>query len=120
MSNQPFNNDTDQQTRRQVMRDTYLARAQADAEIEAQGRFKRQSPTTIVGAPQYPRQPSSSPWASPDPTGPEPPFPFDIDFVGDLGGASAPAAIETAPLEGGGLSSTPIDDPPQAIRRRRV
>jgi hypothetical protein len=64
MSNQPY--DTDQQTRRQVLKDTYLSRAQADAEVEAQGRFKRQSPTTIVGAttPHYPKQPANSPFAN--------------------------------------------------------
>jgi hypothetical protein len=59
MSNQPFNNDTDQQTRRQILKDTYLSRTQADADLEAQGRFKKQSPTMIVGA-QYPKQPANS------------------------------------------------------------
>jgi hypothetical protein len=100
MSDQPFNNNSDQQTRREVLKDTYLSRAQADAEIEAQGRFKKQNPTTVTGVhQQYPRQPSNSPWATPDPTGPEPPFPFDIEFVGELGGESpAPvsATVETA------------------------
>jgi hypothetical protein len=88
-----------QREKREILKDTFLSRAQADAEIEAQGRFKKQSPMMIVGAPQYPRQPASSPWHS-DPVPPEPSFGVDIEFVGDLGGASpaqasTPCAVET-------------------------
>jgi hypothetical protein len=107
-----------QREKREVLRDTYLSRAQADAEIEAQGRFKRQSPTTIVGA-QYPRQSSNSPWASPDPTGPEPPLGEDIEYVGALGGAKAPAAIETAPPRAGSSLSA-SDGPAPFLRKRRI
>jgi hypothetical protein len=100
MSDQPFNNNSDQQTRRQVLKNTYLSRAQADAEVEAQGRFKKHNPTTVTGVhQQYPRQPSNSPWHS-DPVPPESPLGIDLEFVGELGGASAPAsspcAVETA------------------------
>ena len=112
-----MSNDTDQQTHRQV--DTYLSRAQADAEIEAQGRFKKQNPTTVTGAASsYPRQPGNSPWAKgvDEVVGSEPPLDIDIEFVGDLGGASAPS-VETAPPDWGGLSPS-SDDPPQFIRRR--
>jgi hypothetical protein len=56
-----MSNDTDElKERYQVLRDTYLSRAQADAEIEAQGRFKKQNPTTVTSVPQYPRQPTNS------------------------------------------------------------
>ena|SRR5262245_42643790 len=96
MSNQPFNNDTDQQTRRQVLKDTYLSRAQADADMIG-GRFKQQTQTHVTGAPSYPRQPSNSPWSQSldELTGPEPPFPIDIDFVDALGGES-PAPVVSA------------------------
>jgi len=121
MSAHEFNNDSNQAERRGVQRDCYLSRAQADAEIEAQGRFKKHKPSIVGELPQYPTLPSG-PWASPDPSGIEPPFPVDIEFVGDLGGASAPAwpcAVEPAsPSEGGLSSSTPPDDPPSLSRRR--
>src|SRR5262249_1697903 len=81
-----------QREKREVLRDCYLSRAQADADLEAQGRFKKQSPTMIVGTPQYPKQPANSPWHS-DPVPPEPPLDFDLNFVGELGGASAPVVV---------------------------
>jgi hypothetical protein len=120
MSNQPFNNDTDQQTRRQILKDTYLSRTQADADLEAQGRFKKQSPTMIVGA-QYPKQPANSPWAQgiDEIVGVEPPLGFE-EFVGELGGASSaslPCAEENATPRGG-LSSSASDNPPRFLRRR--
>ena len=102
-------------------KDTYLSRAQADVEIESQDRFKKYNPTTVTGVtPEYPRQPDNSPWSSPDPTGPEPPFPIDIDFVAELGGASAPAipsdAVEPAPPTRG--ASSALTDAPPFLRRR--
>jgi hypothetical protein len=127
MSNQPFNNDTDQQTRRQVLGDTYLSRAQADAEIEAQGRFKKHNPTTITGIhQQYPRQPTNCPWAS-QPVPPEPPLDYEINALPGLGlGGASPAlrpdAVETATLDREGSSSVSPDDPSllSQTRRRRV
>jgi len=112
-----------QAEKKQVLKDTYLSRAVADADQSGGGRWKKQSETSVTGVPQYPRQPSNSPFAKSldELTGREGPFEVDIEFVGVLGGASAPlAAVETTPPERGGLSSTPVDDPPQAIRRRRV
>jgi hypothetical protein len=119
MSTHEFNNDSNQAERRSVQRDSYFSRAQAEAEIEAQGRFKKHNPTIVTGVTtQYPR-PSSGPWATPDPTGPEPPFPIDIEFVGDLGGASPalPCAGSATPTEGGS-SKSPPDDPPSFSHRR--
>ena len=112
MSNQPFNNDTDQQTRQQVLKDTYLSRAQADADLAAGGRFKKQVETHITGTPSYPQQPSSSPWAKSldEVSGPEGPFDIDIEFVGELGGASsAPVVVtvETASATSDGGSAPP-------------
>jgi len=125
MSNQPFDNETPQAERKAIVRnDSYFARQQNTID-DAGGRYSKLNPAKITGSTPspVPQQPTSSPWAQgiDQVTGPEPPLDIDLNFVGALGGASAPsAAIETAPLEGGGLSSTPIDDPPQAIRRRRV
>jgi hypothetical protein len=104
---------------------TYLDHAIAAAEVEAQGRFKKQSPTTIVGAttPQYPKQPTSSPWSRglDELTGREGPLEIDIDFVGELGGASAPAsspcAVETASSTRG-ASPTALAGAPPFLRRR--
>jgi len=106
-----------------LLKDCYLSRAVADADQSGGGRWKKQSETSVTGVPQYPRQPSNSPFAKSldELTGREGPFEVDIEFVGVLGGASAPlAAVETTPPEErGGLSSTPVDDPPQPTRRRR-
>ena len=104
---------------------TYLDHAIAAAELEAQGRFKKQAESKITGTPTYPRQPSNSPWASPDPTGPEPPFPFDIDFVGELGGESPARVVSASTVEAAnaterGASPTALTGAPQLIRRRRV
>jgi len=106
MSNQP--NDTDQQTRRQVLKDTYFSRASADADMIG-GRFKRETETRVTGVPSYPRQPESSPWAS-DPVPPEEPLGYDINALPELGGAPVHALAETATPPGDGLSSPP-DNP---------
>jgi hypothetical protein len=44
-------------------KDTFFSRAQADAELGAQGRFKRETATRVTGVPTYPSQPASSPFA---------------------------------------------------------
>ena len=87
-----------QREKREVLRDCYLSRAEADADLEAQGRFKKQSPTMIVGTPQYPKQPANSPWHS-DPVPPEPPLEIDLDFVGELGGASPAPVVSASTVE---------------------
>lgn len=79
-----FNNSSDQQERRRVERDTYLSRAQADADLEAQGRFKKQSPTRVTGVPVYPAQPPTSPFAG-DPVGDEPPLGQDVNWQEPIG-----------------------------------
>jgi hypothetical protein len=119
MTNQPFNNtNTDQQTRLQVLKDTYLTRARADADLAASGRFKTQNATVVTSIPTYPRQPTASPWASADPNI-EPPLGFSVDELPELGGASAPA-VETPTPERGGSGSALTVDPPQPLRRRRL
>jgi hypothetical protein len=99
-----MSNDTDElKERYQVLRDTYLSRAQADAEIEAQGRFKKQNPTTVTSVPQYPRQPTNSPWHS-DPVPPEDPLGYSVDWLGgeSVAPVSTPETVETANATGDG------------------
>ena len=97
MTTHEFKNDSDQAERRRVQRDTYLARAQAELD-EAGGRFKRQTPRLVgAGPPQYPRLPSSSPWASPDPSGDEPPLGIDVKAVPDLGFERCALGADVAP-----------------------
>jgi hypothetical protein len=121
MSNQPFNNNTDQQTRRQILKDTYFSRAQADADMIG-GRFRKQTETRVTGAPQYPRQPSNSPWARgiDEIAGVEPPLGFE-EFIGALGGESpAPVVVtvETANATDRGASPNALTGAPRFLRRR--
>ena len=66
---QVFNND----------RSVYLHHAQAAAN-DAGGRFKKELEARVTGVPEYPRQPSHSPWAN-DPVPDEPPLGFEIDAM---------------------------------------
>jgi hypothetical protein len=68
-------------------KDTYLSRAQADADLGAQGRFKRETTTRVTGVPVYLSLPARSPWAKgfDEVVGVEPPLSAD-----DLGGSMAP------------------------------
>ena len=82
-----FKNDTDQQTRREVLRDTFLSRALAELD-QAGGRFQKQTPSTFIAnnpASAYPRLPSSSSWSAPCPSGNEAPLGVDVNAVPDLG-----------------------------------
>jgi len=117
MINRPFDNDIDQQTRREILKDTYFNRAQSDADMIG-GRFKQQTQTHVTGVPQYPKQPPTSPWATPDPSGPEPPLGYEIDALPDcgLGGAPAMPCVETATPNEGSDSAGVVT--PQHIRRR--
>jgi hypothetical protein len=62
-------------------RDCFQTRAAAAADLEAQGRFKRQNETQVVGAApaSYPRLPSG-PWSEGDPGAPDP----TTDQFGDV------------------------------------
>ena len=74
-------NTTSQRGRREVLRnDTYLSRAQADADLPVGGRFAKELATQVIGVPQYPAQPATSPW-SVDPVPAEPPLGFAIDAM---------------------------------------
>jgi hypothetical protein len=64
---------------------TFLARAQADADLLNQGRFAKENQTEIIsskGPPTYPRQPENSPFASnPVPPGDEDKLGYSIEDV---------------------------------------
>jgi hypothetical protein len=88
--------DTDQHTRQQILKDTYLSRAQADADLGAQGRFKRETTTEVTSIPIYPQQPASSPWAFP----PEPAsdqLGYEIDAMEPVG---TPAEVQASKIVG--------------------
>jgi hypothetical protein len=78
----------EQQERREVLEndrkvrgDTFFSRAQADAELEAQGRFKKEVTTQVIGktaVPLYPHVKEVSPWAK-DPVPREPPLGFSVE-----------------------------------------
>jgi hypothetical protein len=79
-------NEIDPKETRKIIqneRDCFRTRAEADAALEASGRFKRQNETQIVGSgpPTYPTQPTSSPWGgdNPIPAGGELDY-FDTDI----------------------------------------
>jgi len=114
-----YHNETSQRERREALRnDTYLSRAQGNADSPVGGRYAKELATQVVGVPRYPMLPSTSPWSH-DATGDEPSLGYSIDeapVVGEpheLGGSAAVSASE-GPL----LPSPSIDraDPP--IRRR--
>jgi hypothetical protein len=101
--------------------DTLFSRQQNELD-ESGGRYAKQTSTTLTGTgvPTYPKQPISSPYAKglDEVTGPEPPLGVDIEFVGELGGASSaflPCAEQTATHDRRGSSLT-SDDPPQLPR----
>jgi hypothetical protein len=124
MTTHEFNNDSDQAERRRVQRDCYLSRAEAEAEIESQGRFKRHNPIVVIGTtPQYP-SPPNGPWSTPDVSGAEPPLGYEINALPELGGAAPadlPCAVEPAsPREGSFAEDTSDPSPFSSRMRRRV
>ena len=79
MPTHDFRNDSNQDERRRVERDTYLSRAAADADLTSQGRFKKETTTRVTGVPTYPSLPPSSPWANGFDENVEPPLGFAVD-----------------------------------------
>jgi hypothetical protein len=81
MTTHDFRNDSDQSERQRVERDTYLTRAQSDADLTSQGRFKKETATRVTGVPTYPSLPASSPWHSGFDENVEPPLGFAVDAM---------------------------------------
>jgi hypothetical protein len=79
MTTHEFNNQASQSERREILKDTYLTRAAADADLASSGRFKKETTTRVTGVPTYPSLPESSPWASGFDVNAEPPLGFAVD-----------------------------------------
>jgi hypothetical protein len=78
-------------------RDCFRTRAEADAALEASGRFKRQNETRVVGSggPTYPAIPSGPYATNPIPSGGE----LDRFGVADPSGAvSAAGSVPSSPM----------------------
>ena len=122
MTTHNFTNDATQAERKAIVtseRNTFLSRTEAELEEKSGGRFKKNRRTTIVGvnpASAYPRLPPNSPWASPCPTGVEPPLNVDINAMPDLGfhEASPPNLGEVAST----VSSPAVETSPNFLKRR--
>jgi hypothetical protein len=71
---------TQAEKKQEVIRDTFLNRAQADADLLNSGRFAKEVASNVVGAkalPSYPAQPATSPWGGDNPVPPG-----ELDQVG--------------------------------------
>jgi hypothetical protein len=108
-----------QAEKKQILKDSYFARAQANADLEAQGRFKKETATKVTGVPTYPPMPANSPWHH-DPVPATEPLGFDIEFVGELGGASPvlPCAVESATPDREGPDTPPSGPSPFSRRKQ--
>ena len=91
-------------TLRQVHKDTFFSHAQADADLEAQGRFKKVVATQVSGVPTYPARPASSPWAR-DPVPAEPPLNVDLDALPDMATASGLPPERAGDIEKGDVTA---------------
>jgi len=72
---------TQAEKKQEVIRDTFLNRAQADADLLNSGRFAKEVASNVVGAkplPTYPAQPATSPWGGDNPV----PVGGDLDYFG--------------------------------------
>jgi hypothetical protein len=78
MADHPYRNEATQSEKREVLRDTYLSRAQADAD-QIGGRFKKVAETRVTGVPTYPSLPANSPWSQGFDQNVEPPLGFAVD-----------------------------------------
>jgi hypothetical protein len=84
-----------QDEKRKILKDTLLGRAEADADLAAGGRFKKEVETRVTGVPQYPQIPSG-PWAGAYPVPNDPAtdqLGFPIDAQEPTG---TPAEIEAS------------------------
>ena len=111
-----FNNDTDQHTRREVLRNDTLFSRQQHTPDDAGGRYAKLTPATITGStpsPQYPKQPANSFWSH-DPVAATPPLGFSVDAMEPVG---TPAEIEASLPT---LNSPVVRAPPAAVEDRGV
>jgi hypothetical protein len=82
-----YRNEASQAERKAVLEnDNYHTRAQNTLD-ESGGRYTKLTPTNVTGtaSAQVPKLPESSPWATDDPTGVEPPLGFSVDEMQPTG-----------------------------------
>jgi hypothetical protein len=84
-----------------LARSTYFQHAQADPDLELGGRFKKLTPSTVVGSGpvSYPRLPETSPWSC-DPCPPEPTLGYSVEEHEPVGGDAASTTTALAVGEG--------------------
>ena len=120
MATNEFDNRSDQAERRKVLKDTLFARQQNTVD-DAGGLYAKVNPVKVTGStpsPSYPQQPANSPWHH-DPVPATEPLGFDIEFVGELGGASPvlPCAVESATPDREGPEAPPSGPSPFSRRQ---
>ena len=122
----PYDNSAAQAEKLEVLKDTYLSRAQSDADLGAQGRFKRETTTTVHAVPTYPALPASSPWAHGFDTNIEPVLGIAVDEMPVVGtevvGVNPPLCADNlggsvAPTDAASLSDVETG-PPKSMKRR--
>jgi hypothetical protein len=104
-----YHNEATQAEKREVLRDTYLTRAQSDADLTSQGRFKKEIATRVTGVPVYPSLPASSPWSSGFDQNVEPPLGFAIDEMPAVGTPNEIQSSEPVPIPLVAASPTEVD-----------
>jgi hypothetical protein len=96
-------------------KDTFFSRAQADADLGAQGRFKKETMTKVTGVPRYPQQPTNSPWH-------DNPVPYDAvtDQLGFAVNAIEPVGTEKEIQSSLGGSSSSLAVSPSVANDQQV
>jgi hypothetical protein len=106
MTTHDFRNDSNQAERKRVERDTYLTRAQADTDLAAQGRFKKETTTRVTGVPTYPSLPANSPWVQFD-QNVEPELGFSVEEM-PAPAVSIPEEPTPSVASSAGVGSEPV------------
>jgi hypothetical protein len=76
-----WNRFSQAEKKQEIVRDTFMNRAAADAELLNSGRFAKEQATTVVGATPsapVPQQPPNSPWGGDNPI----PAGGELDYFG--------------------------------------
>jgi hypothetical protein len=92
-------------------RNTYLAHAQADADMAAGGRYAKVEATRVTGVPVYPALPAGSPFHH-DPVPSEPQLGVDVNAMEPIG--TAREIDQSIRDLGGPLSEAPVVAGPAA------
>jgi hypothetical protein len=121
MADQPYQSPT-AADKRQVHKDTYAARAEADWELNRQGRHAAQKIDTTgnwSGFNRYPKLPATSPWSC-DPVPPEPPIGTDVSETPVVGEPAEIAASLEQLGNDGDLANSPSGPTAAAVELNPV